>query len=322
MGRARESLCSRECVGLWREGGKKGLWWGGRYATTVKAVIPAAGLGTRFLPYTKAQPKEMIPVVDKPAIQYVVEEAVASGIRDILIVTGRGKRAIEDHFDAHVELENHVARAGRSEALDELRHLLEQTRIMYVRQPVPRGLGDAVLHAEAFVGGAPFAVLLGDDITFDPPCMGVLHEAHERLGGSVVALQDVPRERIGRYGMVVGSEVEPGVVRVEDIVEKPSPSEVRSTLAAMGRYILTPAIFDRLHATKAGRGGEVQLTDAIRTLIEVEDVHGVLYRGRRYDLGDKAGWLAANLDLAMEREDLRDDLAGVLAAMRAAGTRP
>lgn len=272
----------------------------------MKAVIPAAGLGTRFLPYTKAQPKEMIPVVDKPAIQYVVEEAVDSGIRDILIVTGRGKRAIEDHFDANVELESHLAKGGRTDALDSLTELMAKARIHYVRQPIPRGLGDAIAHAESFVHGEPFAVLLGDDLTMDPPCMGVLLEAHRRLGGTVIALQEVSKEEITRYGMAVGEEVEPGVLRLTDLVEKPTPKEVRSNLATIGRYVFAPSLFDRLRTTKPGKGGEVQLTDAIRAQLDSQAVYGVVYRGRRYDVGDKAGWLLATIELAMQREEFRD----------------
>lgn len=282
----------------------------------MKAVIPAAGLGSRFLPYTKAQPKEMIPIVDKPAIQFVVEEAVASGMHEILIVTGRGKRAIEDHFDANAELDDHLAKSDRPAALKDLKTLMSAARIMYVRQPTPRGLGDAVHRAADFVADEPFGVLLGDDITVDPPCAGMLRAAHERLGGSVIALQEVPRERIGRYGMAVGKEVEPGVVRLQDLIEKPSPAQVRSTLATIGRYILTPEIFPRLRETEAGKGGEVQLTDGIRGLLEKEDVYGVLYRGRRYDVGDKLGWLTANLELAMEREELRGDLEAYLSKRR------
>src|SRR2546425_2682466 len=194
------------------------------FAATMKAVIPAAGLGSRFLPYTKAQPKEMIPIVDKPAIQYVVEEAVASGMNEILIITGRGKRAIEDHFDANVELDNQLARSGKPAALEDLKSLMMAARIMYVRQPTPQGLGDAVLRASDFVADDPFGVLLGDDITLDPPCAGVLRAAYEHLGASVIALQEVPRERIGRYGMAIGKEVEPGLTRLEGLIEKPAPS--------------------------------------------------------------------------------------------------
>ena len=258
----------------------------------------------------------MIPLVDKPAIQFVVEEAVASGMREILIVTGRTKRAIEDHFDTNVELDNHLEKSGRPTALEDLKALMSAARIMYVRQPSPLGLGDAVLRAAPFVGDEPFGVLLGDDITVDPPCSAVLKAAHERLGGSAIALQQVPRDQIGRYGMAVGKEVEPGIIRLEDMIEKPTPAQVRSTLATIGRYVLTSEIFARLRATEPGKGGEVQLTDGIRSLIKKEDVFGVLYRGRRFDVGDKVGWLGANLELAMEREDLRDGLKEVLDRIR------
>lgn len=192
--------------------------------------------------------------------------------------------------------------------MEELKALMAATRIMYVRQPSPRGLGDAVLHAEGFVGTEPFAVLLGDDLTVGPPCAAALRATHEKLGGSAIALEEVPADRIGRYGMAVGKEVEPGVIRLEDIVEKPSPDQVRSHLATIGRYVLSPEIIPRLRKTEAGKGREVQLTDAIRALMASEDVYGVRYRGRRYDVGDKLGWLIANLELGMERKDLRAGL--------------
>lgn len=280
----------------------------------MKAVIPAAGLGTRFLPYTKAQPKEMIPILDKPAIQYVVEEAAGSGVREILIVTGRAKRAIEDHFDANVELENHLAKAGKLEALEHLKALMDKVRIMYVRQPVPRGLGDAVLHAESFVHGEPFAVLLGDDITMDPPCLQGLMDLHRKHGGSVLAVQEVPREEIHRYGMVVGKEVEPGLIRVTDVVEKPDPSEARSNLATIGRYILSPDIFEALRKTVPGKAGELQLTDGIRTLLAKEDVYAARYRGVRFDVGDLAGWFRATVAMGLKREDLRGRVADLLSS--------
>jgi len=274
----------------------------------MKAVIPAAGLGTRFLPYTKAQAKEMIPVVDKPAIQYVVEEAADAGIRDILIVTGRGKRAIEDHFDANSEFEAHLAPGERNSALEDLASLLRKVRIMYVRQSSPRGLGDAVLQAESFVGTEPFAVLLGDDLTFEPPCMGYLLDVHRRLHAPVIAMQKVPKEHVGRYGIATGNEVERGVFRLTTLVEKPSPSEVRSDLATIGRYVLTPAIFQHLRATGLGKGSELQLSDAIAGQLRQEAVYGVVYPGRRYDVGDKVGWLRATFELAMMRPDLKDSI--------------
>jgi UTP--glucose-1-phosphate uridylyltransferase len=280
----------------------------------VKAVIPAAGLGTRFLPYTKAQPKEMIPVLDKPAIQYVVEEAAGSGIREILIVTGRGKRAIEDHFDANVELEKHLAKGGKSVALKDLKALVAGLRIMYVRQAVPRGLGDAVLHAESFAQGESFAVLLGDDITLDPPCLRGLREVYRKHGGSVLAVQEVPRKDINRYGMVVGKEVEPGLFRVTDLVEKPTASEVRSNLAAIGRYILSPAVFGALRKTTSGKSGEIQLTDGIRRLLEKEDVFAAKYVGVRFDVGDLAGWFRATLAMGLKRKDLRRGVEDILSS--------
>jgi UTP--glucose-1-phosphate uridylyltransferase len=272
----------------------------------MKAVIPAAGLGTRFLPYTKAQPKEMIPVVDKPAIQYVVEEAVESGLRDILIVTGRGKRAIEDHFDANVELENHLASTDQAEALEGLKQLMEKAHIHYVRQPMPKGLGDAIAHAESFVAGEPFAVLLGDDLTMNPTCLPGLLDVHRRLKATVIALQEVPPTDIVRYGMAVGDVIEPGILRLVDLVEKPTLKEARSNLATIGRYVFNPSLFEHLRTTKPGMGGEIQLTDAIRAQLASEDVYGVLYRGHRYDVGDKAGWLRATFELAMARPEFRD----------------
>jgi len=258
----------------------------------------------------------MIPIVDKPAIQYVVEEAVESGLHDILIVTGRGKRAIEDHFDTNEELENHLARNGRMDALESLKELMNRAHIHYVRQPVPRGLGDAVAHAESFVSGEPFAVLLADDLTMDPPCIRILLEAHRRLGGSVVALQNVPRAEIGRYGMAVGEEVEPGVYRLTDLIEKPAADKAQSTLATIGRYVLAPSIFKHLRANMPGKGGEVQLTDAIRLQLAKEDVHGLLFTGRRYDVGDKPGWLRATFDLAMEREEFRGVLRNLTSSLK------
>lgn len=248
-------------------------------------------------------------MVDKPAIQYVVEEAVASGLRDILIVTGRGKRAIEDHFDTNVELENHLKRRGGTQALDELERLMTEVRIAYIRQKEPRGLGDAVLCAESLVGDEAFAVLLGDDIMIDEvPCTRQLRSLHKRLGASVLALQRVATANLSRYGVAVGREVEPGIVRIDDIVEKPSPDEVVSDMATVGRYVLTPAIFRHLRKVSAGTDGELQLTDAIQSLLQEEDVYGLLYGGRRYDVGDKIGWLKATFELALERQEFRDSL--------------
>ena len=274
----------------------------------MKAVIPAAGLGTRFLPYTRSQPKEMLPVVDKPAIQYVVEEAVASGIHEILIVTARGKRAIEDHFDRNLELDQQQPTAAVMAAGD-IRQLLDEARIYYVRQTERRGLGHAILITERFVSEESFSVLLGDDLTFDRvPCQKALIDVSARKGTSVVAVQHVPKEVMGRYGMVVGEEEEDGLYRVERIVEKPRPNQFASTLATLGRYVLTSGIFKHLRTATPDSKGEVQLTDAIASLLREEDVYAYLFKGRRYDVGDKVGWLRANLELALQRPDLAKDV--------------
>lgn len=275
----------------------------------MKAVVPAAGLGTRFLPYTKAQPKEMIPVVDKPSIQYVVEEALAAGLTDILVVTGRGKRAIEDHFDKNIELEAHLRSRGKLDALEELEHLLRVAKIHYVRQGEPLGLGHAILQAESYVDGEPFACLLGDDVTVDgTPCIRQVMEAHAKKAASVVAVQRVPRERMQRYGMIVGEKVSDRLWRIIDVVEKPSPKDVTSDLAAMGRYVFTPSIFDELRGLSATLAGEIQLADGLRTLAQREPVFAYEYRGRRYDLGSKVDWILANVEFAMGRKDLNEDL--------------
>lgn len=275
----------------------------------VKAVIPAAGQGTRFLPYTIAQPKEMIPVVDEPAIQYVIEEAVASGLSDIIVVTSRGKRAIEDHFDARVAMNNDSGEGSVNTLPEGLRRLILESRIAYVRQGAPRGLGDAILCAEPFVGDDAFAVLLGDDIMVDDvPCTRQLRDAYERLGSSVLAVQPVATEEVSQYGMVVGEEIEPGIIRLESITEKPAREEIRSNIASIGRYLLTPAIFRHLRKTGLDASSELQLTDAIQSLLGEEDVYGLVYKGRRYDVGDKVGWLIATLDLALKRPEFREPL--------------
>jgi len=284
----------------------------------MKAVIPAAGLGTRFLPYTRSQPKEMLPVVDKPAIQYVVEEAIASGITEILIVTGRGKRAIEDHFDRNLELEQHLRAQSLEQSGTGVEEILSAASIFYVRQKEPLGLGHAVSMAEKYVGDEAFSVLLGDDLTFDTvPCQRRLVEAQARTGGSVIAVQQVPRGLMGRYGMVEGKEVAEGLIRVERIVEKPSPSEVTSTLATLGRYVLTPSVFSHIKATKPDGRGEVQLTNALAHMLEREDVHAVVFNGRRFDVGDRIGWLAANIALALERKELREEVLRMIADFQA-----
>jgi UTP--glucose-1-phosphate uridylyltransferase len=276
----------------------------GRTGTVTKAVIPAAGLGTRFLPATKASPKEMLPVVDKPAIQYVVEEAVRAGLRDVLMVTGRNKRPLEDHFDRVVELEHTLESKGDTAKLALVREASELADIHYVRQGDPKGLGHAVLAAAAHVGDAPFAVLLGDDL-IDPrdPLLETMIEVQQRIGGSVVALMEVPRESVSMYGCAA-VEGDGDVVRITGLVEKPPVDEAPSNLAIIGRYVLSPSVFEVLRHTAPGRGGEIQLTDAISTLIATEPVSGVVFRGRRYDTGDRLDYLKAVVRLAADREDL------------------
>jgi UTP--glucose-1-phosphate uridylyltransferase len=280
-------------------------------ARVSKAVIPAAGLGTRFLPATKATPKEMLPVVDKPAIQYVVEEAVAAGLDDVLIVTGRNKQSIEDHFDRAYELEDKLdGDSAKADLLDSVRASTDLAAVHFVRQKEPRGLGHAVSCAARHVGDEPFAVLLGDDIIDErDPILPRMVEVHEQYGGCVLGLLEVPREQIRLYGC---ASIEPtdadDVVRVTGLVEKPDPAEAPSNLALIGRYVLTPQIFAAIAETPPGRGGEIQVTDAIARLIEPGTpggpVHGVVFRGRRYDTGDKADYLRSIVQLASDRADL------------------
>jgi len=279
--------------------------------TVTKAVIPAAGLGTRFLPATKATPKEMLPVVDKPAIQYVVEEAVSAGLDDILLVTGRNKRALEDHFDRAYELEEALAAKGNERGLAAVRLSAELATVHYVRQGDPLGLGHAVLCAAQHVGDQAFAVLLGDDL-IDPrdPLLATMTAARATYGGSVLALMEVPPEQIHLYGCVaVEATDDPDLVRVTDLVEKPAPGEAPSSFAVIGRYVLDPSIFPAIRETQPGRGGEIQLTDALRKLAvapqsEGGGIHGVVFRGRRYDTGDRLDYLKAVVRLALERDDL------------------
>ncbi len=274
-----------------------------------KAVIPAAGLGTRFLPATKATPKEMLPVVDKPAIQYVVEEAVAAGLTDVLMVTGRGKRPLEDHFDRAYELEATLAAKGDDERLQRVRESSELADVHYVRQGDPRGLGHAVLCAAAHVGHEPFAVLLGDDLIDErDKLLSRMLEMRAERGGSVVALMEVPEEQVHLYGCAAVEDVDGDVVRITDLVEKPAREDAPSRLAIIGRYVLTPEVFGVLERTEPGRGGEIQLTDALRELARSDGegggVHGLVFRGRRYDTGDRLDYLKAVVRLAAERPDL------------------
>ena len=284
-----------------------------------KAVIPAAGFGTRFLPISKAVPKEMLPVVDKPVIQYVVEEAVASGITDILLIISRGKRAIEEHFIANPELEADLESKGRHETLAELRHLQSLARIHFVFQPRMGGLGDAVRCAREHVGDEPFAVLLGDALVSPSagakPVLRQLLDVHERHGGSTVALEEVPAEKVSRYGILGGTEVEPGVFKADKFVEKPSIAEAPSRLAVSARYVLSPSIFAQLDETPTGKGGELQLTDAMAALMQKEALYGVRYQGRRHDIGNKLDFVKANLWWGLQRDDMREELKRYLAEL-------
>ena len=273
-----------------------------------KAIIPAAGLGTRFLPATKAQPKEMLPIVDKPTIQYIVEEAVASGIEDIVIVTGRTKKSIEDHFDKSVELEMELEKHGKDELLEIARPVSEIANIYYIRQKEPKGLGHAVLTAKNFIGDEPFAVLLGDDvITSEVPCLRQMMDKYEEYGASILGVQTVGEDQVDKYGIVQGSQIADRVYTVENMVEKPNIGEAPSRVAVLGRYIITPAIFPLLEKQEAGAGGEIQLTDALCKLAQTEKMYAYDFVGRRYDVGSKIGFLQATVDFALDRADLRDE---------------
>ena len=271
-----------------------------------KAVIPAAGFGTRFLPATKATPKEMLPIVDKPTIQYIVEEAKASGIEDILIISGHGKRAIEDHFDSAPALEAELRKKGKLDLLAKVQETAD-INIHYIRQRYMRGLGDAILCARSFMGDEPFAVLLGDDVVYNPgnPALLQLIHAYEQTDGSVLGCQMVAPEQVSSYGIVAGEQTgKPRLMRVGDMVEKPAPSEAPSRMAVLGRYIITPEIFDILEYTTTGKGGEMQLTDALRVLAKRDAVYAYDFEGKRYDLGDKFGFLKATVEFALRRDDL------------------
>lgn len=274
-----------------------------------KAIIPAAGLGTRFLPATKAMPKEMLPIVDKPTIQYIVEEAVASGIEDIIIVTGKGKRAIEDHFDNYFELEHMLLEKDKLDLLEEVRKSSELANIHYIRQKEPRGLGHAIWCARKFIGEEPFAVLLGDDIVeAETPCLKQMIDVYNDYKATVVGVQPVPWEQVNRYGVVAGEQLSERIMRSERLVEKPPATEAPSNWAIMGRYILTPRIFEILDAQDAGVNGEIQLTDAIAKLNEVEQVLAYYFEGQRHDVGEKLGFIETTIHYALERPELRDSL--------------
>jgi UTP--glucose-1-phosphate uridylyltransferase len=275
-----------------------------------KAVIPAAGLGTRFLPATKAQPKEMLPLLDKPAIQYVVEEAVHAGLTDILIITGRGKRPIEDHFDRSIELEHFLESKGKFEELKQVREITDMASIHYIRQRDPLGLGHAVSVAEDHVGGEPFAVLLGDDIIAESnPLLSEMLRVHERYGRSVLAAMEVSRDEISLYGCIEPEFVEDDrLARVLSVVEKPEPENAPSNLAAIGRYVLTPEIFHALRNLEPGVGGEIQLTDAINALAQQQAVYAHVFEGGRFDVGNKLDYMKAMIELAIDREDVGKEL--------------
>ena len=272
-----------------------------------KAVIPAAGLGTRFLPATKACPKEMLPIVDKPTIQYIIEEALASGITDILIISGRSKRAIEDHFDRSPELEMNLDEGGKDELLQMVKDIAN-VNIHYIRQKEPKGLGHAILCAKAFVDNEPFAVLLGDDVVYNEeyPCLKQLMDVYDAKGGSVLGCQTVPLEKVSAYGIVASEATsDERVYKVNDMVEKPSVEEAPSRLAVLGLYVITPEIFEILEHTAPGRGGEIQLTDALKVLANKQSMYAYDFIGKRYDVGDKLGYLQATVEFALRRDDLK-----------------
>ncbi|WP_338627178.1 UTP--glucose-1-phosphate uridylyltransferase GalU [Clostridium baratii] len=273
-----------------------------------KAIIPAAGLGTRFLPATKAQPKEMLPIVDKPTIQYIIEEAIDSGIEEILIITGRNKKCIEDHFDRSVELELELAKAGKDKMLEMVHDISNMVNIYYIRQKEPKGLGHAIHCAKAFVGDEPFAILLGDDVVYneEKPCLKQLIDCYDEYKTSILGVQTVPEENVSKYGIVDGINIEDRVCKVRGLVEKPKKEEAPTNVAILGRYIVTPRIFEILENTKPGKGNEIQLTDALLELIKHEAMYAYNFEGRRYDVGDKLGFLEATIEYALRRDDLKD----------------
>lgn len=272
----------------------------------MKAVIPAAGLGTRFLPATKAQPKEMLPVFNKPTIQYVVEEAVSSGIDDILIITGKGKRSIEDHFDRSFELEYFLQNSGKTNYLNEVESISEMADIYYVRQKKQKGLGDAISCAKKHIDGEPFAVLLGDTIAkSEIPCTKQLMDVHEKYESTVIAIEEVPDEKVERYGIIKGNKMDDFIYKIEDLVEKPKLEDAPSNLGIIGRYILAPEIFDYINEIPPGVGGEIQLTDALRLFNES---YGCIFNGKLYDIGNTVDWLKSSIEIALEHDDVKEEL--------------
>ncbi len=273
-----------------------------------KAIIPAAGLGTRFLPATKAQPKEMLPIVDKPTIQYIIEEAIASGIESIIIVTGRNKRSIEDHFDRSLELEYSLKKSKREDLLKLVEDISNMVDIHYIRQKEPKGLGHAIYCAHSFIGNEPFAVLLGDDIVHSKvPCLKQLIDVYEEYKTTILGCQFVDQSQVNKYGIVDGKLIENDVYKVKDLVEKPKIEEAPSNMAILGRYIITPRIFEHLENTKPGAGGEIQLTDALRSLAKEEAMYAFNFQGKRYDVGNKLGYLEATMEFTLRNPELRED---------------
>lgn len=281
-----------------------------------KAVIPAAGLGTRFLPATKAQPKEMLPIVDKPTLQYIIEEAVNSGIEDILIITGRNKKSIEDHFDKSVELELELEKSGKEDLLKMVRDISDMINIQYVRQKEPRGLGHAVLCAKNFINNEPFAVILGDDIVDSKkPCLKQIMEVYDEYNTSILGVQRVDKNDVNKYGIIDAKHIEDRVYLVKDMVEKPDLEKSPSNIAILGRYILTSDIFDILQEQKPGKNGEIQLTDALKTLCSYQAMYAYEFEGKRYDVGDKFGFLQATVEFALKNPAIRDEFATYIKAI-------
>jgi len=278
-----------------------------------KAIIPAAGLGTRFLPATKAQPKEMIPIVDKPTIQYIVEEAAAAGIEDILIISGRNKRAIEDHFDKSYELEEELHRKGKQELLSVVESISNIANIHYIRQKEAKGLGHAIYCAKSFIGDEPFAVLLGDDIVDSKtPCIKQLMDVYDEYQTTILGVQKVPLQDVSKYGIIAGNQIDERVYKVKGLVEKPEVEQAPSNIAILGRYIISPRIFEFLESATPGKNGEIWLTDALERLMEREAMYAFDFEGDRFDVGDRIGFLKATVEFALKREDLRDDFSAFL----------
>ena len=276
--------------------------------TVKKAIIPAAGLGTRFLPATKSQPKEMLPIVDKPTLQYIIEEAIESGIEEILIITGRSKKSIEDHFDKSVELELELEQKGKTEMLEMVQQISNMVNIHYIRQKEPKGLGHAIHCAKSFIGNDPFAVLLGDDIVdAETPCLKQLINAYEEYKTSILGVQEVAKEDTDKYGILDCKHIEDRVYKVKGLMEKPNIDQTNSDIAILGRYIVTPKIFEILENLEPGKGGEIQLTDALLKLSKEEAIYAYIFEGKRYDVGDKLGFLQATVEYALRRDELKND---------------